>query len=63
MNYREGMWEEGGGKDAVEWRGGKWDNCNSIINKIYFFKKRSAQKGRMEVMLTLGQDLLMATAY
>ena len=19
--------------------GGKWDNCNSIINKIYFLKK------------------------
>ena len=23
---------EGGGQDGVEW-GGKWDNCNSIINK------------------------------
>ena len=44
-------------------KGGKWDNCNSIINKIYFFLKRSAQKGRMEVMLTLGQDLLMSTAH
>ena len=22
-----------------EKRGEKWDNCNSIINKIYFFKK------------------------
>ena len=20
-------------------KGGKWDNCNSIINEIYFFKK------------------------
>ena len=27
-----GMWEGGGGQDGVEW-GGKWDNCNSIINK------------------------------
>ena len=26
------MWEGGGGQDGVEW-GGKWDNCNSIINK------------------------------
>ena len=29
---------EGGGQDGVEW-GGKWDNCNSIINilkKTYF---------------------------
>ena len=24
---------EGGGQDGVEWGGGKWDNCNSIINK------------------------------
>ena len=32
------MWEEGVGR--MEWSvGGKWDNCNSIINK-YFFKKR-----------------------
>ena len=29
---------EGGGQDGVEW-GGKWDNCNSIINK-YIKKKR-----------------------
>ena len=21
-------------------KGGKWDNCNSIINKIYFLKKK-----------------------
>ena len=28
----------GGGRGCVGWRGikrGKWDNCNSIINKIY----------------------------
>ena len=36
MNYRGGMWE-GGGQDGVEW-GGKWDNCNSIINK--YIKKK-----------------------
>ena len=30
---------EGGGQDGVEWGGGKWDNCNSIINK-YIEKKR-----------------------
>ena len=22
--------------------GGKWDKCHSIINKIYFFKKRTS---------------------
>ena len=27
-----GCGREGGGQDGVEWRG-KWDNCNSIINK------------------------------
>ena len=37
MNYRGGMWEGGGGQDGVEW-GGKWDDCNSIINK-YILKK------------------------
>ena len=31
MNYRGGMWEGGGVQDGV--KGGKWDNCNSIINK------------------------------
>ena len=29
---------EGGGQDGVEW-GGKWDNCNSIINK--YIKKKN----------------------
>ena len=38
MNYRGGMWEGGGGQDGVELGGGKWDNCNSIINK-YILKK------------------------
>ena len=33
MNYRGGLWEGGDGQDGVEWGGGKWDNCNSIINK------------------------------
>ena len=32
---------EGGGQDGVEW-GGKWDNCNSIINK-YIKKKKVPQ--------------------
>ena len=27
------------GQRAIKER--KWDNCNSIINKIYFFKKES----------------------
>ena len=37
-----------GGKGYAGWKGikgGKWDNCNSIINKIYFFKRiQSKQK-------------------
>ena len=33
---------EGGGQDGVEW-GGKWDNCNSIINK--YIKKKKKEIG------------------
>ena len=33
------MWEGGCGQDGVEW-GGKWDNCNSIINKYIKKKKK-----------------------
>ena len=40
MNYRGGMWEGGGGQDGVESAGGEWDNCNSIINKYIFLKKK-----------------------
>ena len=37
MNYRRGMWEGGGLAGWSGVKGGKWDNCNSIINK-YIFK-------------------------
>ena len=33
-----GMWEGGSGQNRVEGKGGKWDNCNSIINKNIFKK-------------------------
>ena len=45
MNYRGGMWEGGGGQDGVEWGGGEWDNCNSIISK-YIFKKKKKKENR-----------------
>ena len=36
-----------GGKVGAKWRGTKgrkeWDNCNSIINKIYFEKRENSQ--------------------
>ena len=36
MNYGEGMWVGVGVQGSGEERGEKdWDNCNSIINKIY----------------------------
>ena len=38
----------GGGRGCAGWsgvKGGKWDNCNSIINKIYFLK-RNIQKSK-----------------
>ena len=43
MNYRGGMWEGVGGEDGVE-LGGKWDNCNSIINKYILKKDRWKDK-------------------
>ena len=41
------MWEGGGGQDGVEWGGGEWDNCNSIINK-YIFKKCNLKKEKIK---------------
>ena len=49
MNYRWGMWEGGGGQDGVEW-GGKWDNCNSIINK-YIFKKEKKRNTTVSLIM------------
>ena len=41
MNYGGGeCGREEGGQDGVE-SGGKWDNCNSIINKYIKKKKKS----------------------
>ena len=43
-----------GGKGDIGWRGAKgenWDNCNSIINKIYL--KKEGQRNKMESQLTL----------
>ena len=37
----------------MEWSegGGKWDNCNSIINKYIFFKKRFSIIGKQRLRL------------
>ena len=43
MNYRGGMWEGGGWAGWSGVGGGKWDNCNSIINK-YIKKKNNKKK-------------------
>ena len=35
-------WGSAGGRGCTGWRGikgGKWDNCNGIISKIYFKKR------------------------
>ena len=43
MNYRGICGREGEGR--LEWsEGGEWDNCNSIINKYFFFKKPDLQE-------------------
>ena len=41
MNYRGRIWDGGSGQDGVEW-GGKWGNCNSIVNK--YIKKKNKKK-------------------
>ena len=34
-----------GGRGCAGWsEGGKWDKCNSIINKIYFLKNKKKRK-------------------
>ena len=43
MNYRGGN-VGGRGVDRMEWSGGKWDNCNSIINKYIFLKKKHTSR-------------------
>ena len=43
MNYGGGMWEGGGWAGWSGVGGGKWDNCNSIINK-YIKKKEKKEK-------------------
>ena len=47
INYRGGMWEGGGVWDGV--KGGKWDNCSSIINKIYLKKKKKENESPGEL--------------
>ena len=39
INYGEGMMVAGTGKRGIKSRN-KWDNCNSIINKIYLKKEK-----------------------
>ena len=47
MNYRGGMWE-GGGWAGWSGVGGKWDNCNSIINK--YIKKKKKKEAALDIL-------------
>ena len=49
MNYSGGMWE-GGGVQGGRGEGGKWDNCNSIINK---YIKKTKKQNAIILRLTL----------
>ena len=49
MNYRGRIWDREGGQDGVEWGGGKWDNCNSIISK-YILKIKKRRKKKKETL-------------
>ena len=55
MNYMGGMWEGGGGQGGVKW--GKWDNCNSIINKTYFKKLKKKKSGHPHSLPDLKEKL------
>ena len=48
MNYGGGGMWEGGGWAGWSGVGGKWDNCNSIINK-YIKKKRKTKKNKKKI--------------
>ena len=40
------------GRGATRWRRQReknWDNCNSIINKIYLKQEREKERGRINV--------------
>ena len=56
MNYRGGMWEGRGGAEWSGVKGGKWDNCNSIINK-YIKKKTLEQQLSNFLTVTHGSKL------
>ena len=60
MNYRGGMWEGGGGR--MEWSegGGKWDNCNSIINK-YIKKIKLLVKSEKCALYFMNYTIFWAT--
>ena len=49
MNYRGGMWEGGGWAGWSGVGGGKWDNCNSIINKYIKKKKKKILIGYFKI--------------
>ena len=51
MNYREGIQVGGGVQRAERSEGGKWDNCNSIINKIHF-KKFKIERSLLNVIVS-----------
>ena len=50
MNYRGGMWEGEGGQDGV--KGGKWENCNSIINKYILKKNKDVLLRNHNIVIT-----------
>ena len=48
------MWE-GGGWAGWSGVGGKWDNCNSIINKYIKKKKENINKSQAEMKNTISE--------
>ena len=43
-----GMWEGGSGQDGLD-EGGEWENCISIINKIYLKNLGHKDKHKLKI--------------
>ena len=62
---RELRWGNDGRRAGIWWRGikgrKKWDNCNSIINKIYYNIKRANEAERYRGQIIMRDDTCISS--